>query len=147
MSEGIGEILTPISTELRLPVLLVKPRAGCSTPEVYGAYDRLMEQGGELPRPDVDAMLTALKHNEKEELYRTVCNVLESAVIPSVPLVKRIREDMLRNGASAACMSGSGSTVFGLFEDETALESAACVFENACYRPDLSDIIRTKFRE
>ena len=147
LSEGIGEILTPLSTGLRLPVLLVKPSAGCSTPEVYGAYDRLKAQGTELPQPDVDAMLSALKHNEKEELYRTVCNVLEPAVIPSVPLVKRIREDLLRNGASAACMSGSGSTVFGLFEDETVMEAAAGAFENAMYRPDLSDIIRTKFRE
>lgn len=147
LSEGIGEVLTPVSTGISLPVLLVKPAAGCSTPEVYGAYDRLEEEGMEMLHPDVDAVLSALEHNSKKELFRSVGNVLEEVVAPDIPLVSRIRKEMLENGASAACMSGSGSTVFGLFEEESLIEQAAEYFKNSKYSAELSAVISTKFRD
>ncbi len=146
LSEGIGEVLTPVSTKLSPYVLLVKPKQGNSTPQVYLSYDRAEAEGSVGAHPDVDAMLRALGENDFPGLCRSVGNVLEYAVIPSVPLISEIKRDMLDAGAAASCMTGSGSTVFGLFEDAGKLRQAAESFRNAPYVDFLSDVIESKFR-
>ena len=51
-------------------------------------------------------------------------NVLESVTIPKYPVVAKIKDCMIKNGALNAMMSGSGPTVFGLFEDEKTAKAA-----------------------
>ncbi len=145
LSEGIGELLTPVRTGLAPYVLLVKPEQGNSTPEVYADYDLAESRGEVTEHPDVDAMKTALERNDFPCVCGLVGNVLEYAVLPGIPVIRRIREDMLAFGASAACMTGSGSTVFGLFEEAERMREAAERFRTVPYYELLSNIIESKF--
>ena len=72
-------------------------------------------------------------------------NVLEHAVIPRVPVIGRIKEDLSALGAKACMMTGSGSAVFGLFSDQESMRRAAQSFGNVPYISELSDIIETRF--
>ncbi|MDO4960276.1 MAG: 4-(cytidine 5'-diphospho)-2-C-methyl-D-erythritol kinase [Eubacteriales bacterium] len=169
LAEGIGERLTRIDFGISCYVLLVKPSLGLSTPEVYRAYDKAERDGLVTRHPDVSKMVSALSSVKKGEVYagnadgkaadeqaairaesaKMICgelgNVLEYAVIPSVPLISRIKRDMLRLGAEGTLMTGSGSTVFGLFSESEAMHKAAAGFSSMDYADCLSDIIETKF--
>jgi 4-diphosphocytidyl-2-C-methyl-D-erythritol kinase len=63
-----------------------------------------------------------------EDVCSIFSNDLESVTIPAFPVIAEIKEAMLRQGALAAMMSGSGPTVFGLFrERETAVKAQAAL--------------------
>ena len=102
LAEGIGEKLTQLPPMIKCPVLIAKPSISVSTKFVYQNL-KLDEQTN---HPDIDAHMG---------------NVLESVTIPNYPVIAEIKQQMMRSGAKASMMSGSGPTVFGLFEDgETA---------------------------
>ena len=92
-----------------------------STRFVYGQLraDEIAEH------PEIDAQLEALERGDLAGLVSHMGNVLEDVTIPAFPVIRRIREDMMRYGAAGAMMSGSGPTVFGLFEDPHKAQEAA----------------------
>ncbi len=124
LAQGIGEVLTPIESKVKTDVLIVKPPVGISTP---WAYKRLDEVGFEPV--DVDKVKDALEGSNVADLCACMSNVFETVALKSYPEIAQIKADMLELGASGAMMSGSGPSVFGIFEDAEALQSAYVYFK------------------
>ncbi len=109
LAHGIGEELLPLPALPSCCMVVCKPPVNVST---RLAYERI-DQEPLLARPDTPAMLKAFQNADLSEISRLLCNVFESAL--ALPEVAAIRAQMLQNGALGACMSGSGSAVFGIF--------------------------------
>lgn len=114
LAEGIGEKLKPLPAMPKCQVLIAKPAVHVSTKFVYTNL-----RVGELTsHPDIDGQIQALREGDLQELANRMGNVLETVTIPAYPVVGQIKRIMEESGAAGAMMSGSGPTVFGLFEDE-----------------------------
>lgn len=121
LAEGIGEILSPLPKMSDAYILLVKPPINVSTAAVYEEIDSAPID----VRPDTDAMLLSLKNGDIKGIADNLCNVMESVTVKMHPIIGGIKTKMLMNGALGAVMSGSGPTVFGIFNDfEKAKKSA-----------------------
>ena len=68
--------------------------------------------------PDIDGQIAAIRERDLRRAAELMGNVLETVTIPAYPVIGKIKEKMMAYGALGAMMSGSGPTVFGLFEDE-----------------------------
>lgn len=113
LSEGIGEILTPVSSLPDCHILIAKPPVSVSTKHVYEnlKLDKIEKH------PDIDGMVEALRMEELHGVTQRMENVLETVTIPEHPEIQQIKELMIKEGALNALMSGSGPTVFGIFDD------------------------------
>ena len=113
LSEGIGEILTPISSLPDCHILIAKPPVSVSTKHVYEnlKLDKIEKH------PDIDGMVEALRIEDLHGVTQRMENVLETVTIPEHPEIQQIKELMIKEGALNALMSGSGPTVFGIFDD------------------------------
>lgn len=114
LAEGIGEILTALPSPGPVTLLIAKPPAGVSTKEIYTALD------SETPawRPDIDAFITALTEKNLTGMCKHMGNVMEDVTSSRISAIREIENLMRDYGALKACMSGSGPTVFGVFETE-----------------------------
>lgn len=121
LSEGIGEILTPLKSASGLNVLICKPNINVSTREVYEAYDSLMR----VSHPDVEKMAALINEGKLESIPSLLKNVLEPVTASKYEQIGKVEEIMSDLGAKGAIMSGSGPTVFGIFENDQAMKSAA----------------------
>ena len=121
LAEGIGEVLTPLPPCPDCFIVLAKPAVSVSTKEVYQKLD-LLEI---TEHPDVDGMIGALKAGDLHGITGKFANVLEAVTIPMHPEIREIKRILKENGALNALMSGSGPTVFALFETEKEAERAA----------------------
>lgn len=119
LAEGIGEKLTEIPSMIECPILVAKPGIHVSTAFVYGNLK--LEN---IVHPDIDAQIAAIKAEDLKKTADCMGNVLESVTISKYPVVEEIKDCMKENGALNAMMSGSGPTVFGLFEDEKTAKTA-----------------------
>lgn len=122
LSEGIGEVLTPVVPELKeCGILLVKPPEGVSTRQVYEAYD------GEdhSDHPDIDGIIEDISNGDIQDLKLRMGNVLEDVTIPRVPKIREIKDRLRETGLQGVLMSGSGPTVFAIDEDRQLLKEAA----------------------
>lgn len=120
LAEGIGEKLTPLPQMPECYLVIAKPKISVSTKFVYGNL-----KANELKEhPDIDGQIAALKSGDLKGLCSRLGNVLETVTIPAYPVIAKIKETMLEEGALGALMSGSGPTVFGIFEEETAAQKA-----------------------
>ena len=124
LSEGIGEILTPLPAAPRAHVLLVKPPVGISTKEAYGAFDR--EET--VAHPDIDGLIRAIGVQDLRAMCACFGNVLEPVSRRMHPVIGEIRSKMDELGAAGSLMSGSGPTVFALFDDADAAGKAYAGF-------------------
>lgn len=120
LAEGIGEILSPLPALPSCSILLAKPNISVSTKEVYKALKA--DQIGH--HPDIDGMLECIRRGELRGVAERMENVLESVTAPAYPVIGELEKAMKEAGALAAIMSGSGPTVFGIFDDEG--KAAAC---------------------
>ena len=116
-AEGIGEVLTPVRG-MKLHLVVAKPAEGVSTNKLFSLL--------KLPRmmPDTTAALKALSDGDLDSLCPLLYNALEEPAVELVPAIGRIKADLLTLGAKTACMSGSGSAVFGVFADSEAAKAA-----------------------
>lgn len=120
LAEGIGEELTQVSPMPKCHVLIAKPKIHVSTKFVYGNLN-----ANELTEhPDIDGQLEALKEQDLYKVAKKMGNVLETVTIPAYPVIQEIKDKMMECGALNAMMSGSGPTVFGLFDDEEKAREA-----------------------
>ncbi len=118
LCEGVGERIKPIRGFQRYEVVLVKPPFGISTPKAYKTLDTMGIKSGSA----TEKFLEALKNGEDPCPY--ISNDFEATV--KKPWLSDLKNKLLERGAKVACMSGSGSCVFGLFENpETALAAAS----------------------
>lgn len=124
LSEGIGEILTPLPAPPAAHLVIAKPDINVSTAFVYGNLhaDRLAWH------PDIDGMIAALQKGDLDGITDRLGNVLETVTVKAHPVIEQIKELLRKQGAENALMSGSGPTVFGIFkEKETAARAAEAV--------------------
>lgn len=120
LAEGLGERLTPIKSLPECHILLAKPCAGLSTKEVYQGLDlNRIEK-----RPDIKAMLGAIEEGNLYKIAKQMCNVLEIVSIKKYPEIRQTKQKLLEYGAIGSLMSGSGPTVFGLFDEAAAAYKA-----------------------
>ena len=122
LAEGTGTLLSPLPTLPDCFFVLARPPQGVSTAKAYAAFDQLRNPD----RPDFDRTALAL-YEGVEELGRCLFNVFEQVV--TLPDVSHIRDVMKENGAAGACMTGTGSTVFGLFADKGDAERCAGILK------------------
>ena len=119
LSEGIGDILTPIKAPVPAHLLIVKPAIEVSTGFVYGN----LKLNEDTIHPDIDGIMSVLS----ESLVRTgrlLGNILETVTIPAYPIIDSFKKCMIENGAAGSLMSGSGPTVFGIFDHKEDAENA-----------------------
>ena len=110
-AEGIGNILTPIELDLKgTRIVLIKPDEGVSTKEAYSGIQP-KDEGQRTKDKNVSAYLIAQQN-------RLFVNDFEKTVFPKHPIIGEIKKRLLDAGAFYASMSGSGSTVFGLFKND-----------------------------
>ena len=122
LSEGIGEKLTALPPMPQRQVLLAKPAISVSTKYVYEnlhANSLKPEQ-----HPDIDGMIEAITAGDLLGVSAHLGNVLELVTAKKYPVIEEIKEVMRRYGAVGAMMSGSGPTVFGLFDNPKAASDA-----------------------
>ena len=114
LAEGIGEKLSPLPPMPRCHILIAKPPVSVSTKFVYENLDMQTV----VEHPPIDDLLQALSDGNLPSLAASMGNVLETVTIPHYPEIQAIKECMLKHGALNAMMSGSGPTVFGIFEEK-----------------------------
>jgi 4-diphosphocytidyl-2-C-methyl-D-erythritol kinase len=120
LAEGIGEKLTALPPMVKCPVLIAKPQISVSTKFVY---ENLRLNDG-LVHPDIDRLMEDIRAKNLHAIAGDMGNVLETVTIPAYPVIAQIKEHMMENGAVNAMMSGSGPTVFGLFENKDTAQKA-----------------------
>ncbi len=121
LAEGIGEKLTPLPAMPKCHVLLAKPPISVSTQKVYEKLD-----AQEVTKhPDIDGILLGLQTGDLEKITSSMGNVLENVTITEYPQIERIKDVMKEEGALNAMMSGSGPTVFGIYDDKMLARRAA----------------------
>ena len=114
LAEGIGEKLTVLPPMPDCWILIGKPGISVSTKYVYTTLDL----NTDTVHPDIDGMKKALEDGNLYGITERMGNVLQDVTIPAYPEVERIKEQMKTLGAVNAMMSGSGPTVFGIFDNE-----------------------------
>ncbi len=129
LSEGIGEILTPLTPMPDCSILLVKPDISVSTKYVYEG----LHLSNRTRHPDIFAMLEALLEKDLYKLTPLLENILESVTIKEYPIIEDIKVKMKENEALTTLMSGSGPTVFGLFDNKQKAEKAYEFFKSSPY--------------
>ena len=120
LAEGIGEKLTVLPSIPKCAVLIAKPPVSVSTRVVYEALDSKEI----VKHPDIDGLIRALEEGSLKHAAACMGNVLEDVTIPKYPVIREIKQEMLEAGALNAMMSGSGPTVFGLFENKIKARNA-----------------------
>ena len=120
LAEGIGEALSPLPPMVKCPVLIAKPSISVSTKFVY----QNLKLDDTTIHPDIDRLIDDIKAKNLHDIAAHMGNVLETVTIPNYPVIDEIKKHMLSNGALGARMSGSGPTVFGLFDNEDTAKKA-----------------------
>lgn len=120
LAEGIGEKLTPLPPMPKCYVVIAKPGISISTRYVYEHLD-----ANHLSRhAPIGRQLKALRAGDLEGVVRNMENVLETVTLPEYPVVAELKDRLMAEGALGAMMSGSGPTVFGLFDNMFMAERA-----------------------
>ncbi|AWZ49333.1 4-(cytidine 5'-diphospho)-2-C-methyl-D-erythritol kinase [Clostridiaceae bacterium 14S0207] len=113
LCEGIGEKITTLRPFKNVIMVLIKPNFGVSTKEVYKALDI----NKIFKHPNTEGIIEAMDNRNLRFVADSMKNVLENITIGSYPAIGSIKKEMLSNGAIGTLMSGSGPTVFGIFDD------------------------------
>lgn len=122
LAEGRGEALTPLDPLPFCWVVLCKPDFPIATPELFRRADRVRLRR----RPDTAGLVAALEAGDLEGVARRLYNVFEDVLPPrKAAEIAAIKSVLLGHGALGASMSGSGPTVFGIFQQEEAAMRAA----------------------
>lgn len=120
LSEGIGEKLSRVDAMPDCYILIAKPGISVSTVFVYKNLD--------LPalskHPDIDGMLECLKEKDLTGICNRLENVLETVTIKEYPIIEKVKKHLMDQGAKGALMSGSGPTIFAIFEDKKTADDA-----------------------
>lgn len=121
LAEGIGERLTPLPAMPKCYILIAKPPVSVSTKLVYEKLDsHEIEE-----HPDIDGIIEGLNRQNIDQVAACMGNVLEKVTIEEFPVIEEIKIIMKKEGALNAMMSGSGPTVFGLYDDKRKARNAA----------------------
>jgi len=125
LAEGIGEELTTLASMPHTHLVLVKPPISVSTALVY----KNLNIKDIKCHPNTEAIIEAIENKDLKGIASHMVNVLEGVTIPIHPIIKELKEELIKHGAIGSMMSGSGSTVFGLFESREKAHVAARYFK------------------
>ena len=120
---GAGEIVDPIYVKNDYYVLIVKPKQGLSTSQVYQESDKYT-----LKTYDINKVLTALSNGDDELLANSIGNSLEDVSMTLLDDIKTIKEEMKQLGLKIVMMSGSGSSVFAMSANKKEIKKAYYYF-------------------
>lgn len=112
LAEGIGELLTPLPPVPQCVLLIAKPDIQVSTKYVYEHLDAK----DTWQHPDINGMRRAIENGDMSGVVARLGNVLETVTIETYPVIDRIKREMVSGGARGSLMSGSGPTVFGIYD-------------------------------
>lgn len=120
LAEGIGEKLTPLDAMPDCKLLIIKPPISVSTKYVYENLhvDTIKEH------PNMQAILDGLKSQNLQQICSNCENILEHVTASAYPEINKIKEFTTKHGAMLSLMSGSGPTVFGVFDEDIAATKA-----------------------
>ncbi|MBS4535142.1 4-(cytidine 5'-diphospho)-2-C-methyl-D-erythritol kinase [Clostridium sp. D2Q-14] len=113
LAEGIGDKLTQISDFSDKYILIVKPNIDVSTSDVY----KNLNLNDVKNHPDTESMIRAIHDDNIYKVANNMINVLEVVTMKKYPIIEDIKKKMIDKGALGSLMSGSGPTVFGIFDD------------------------------
>jgi len=139
---GRGEILQPIKSPIKFYILMVYPNLPMSTAWVYSNLKLKLTK----PKNNISILANFLMRSEFAQLGAALCNDLETVVFKRYPEVLEIKNELLSSGAGGALLSGSGSTVFGIFDDPDLAKKALARFSTEKYKVFLAKSI-TSFSE
>lgn len=121
LSEGIGEKLSRVVDAMPdCYILIAKPGISVSTAFVY----KNLDLQGLKKHPDIDGMLTCLKEKDLEGICDRLENVLETVTVKEYPIIEKVKKHLMEQGAKGALMSGSGPTIFAIFQDKKTADNA-----------------------
>lgn len=123
LASGIGEKLRRLSPLPKMKLLIVKPKAGLSTKKVYESLDIDSLNKAGFIHKDVGEMVSVIESDEAdktkiEKIAGRLDNILEVPSIRLLPLIADIKQKMLDNNCLGALMSGSGTAIFGIYEND-----------------------------
>ena len=125
--EGRGERVTLLPPAPEMTYVVCKPELSLATPELFAQLD----DAAIAQRPDTTAMRAAMQRGDLEQIGKQLCNVFEDVAVPAHPELNYIKSIMMTYGAYGAAMTGSGSAIFGIFDDfETAAVACMMLKEN-----------------
>ena len=129
LAEGRGDILTELPPIPECCIVICKPPFSCSTPELFGRVrcEKIRS------RPDTEGLIGALRKGELKGVAQRMYNVFEDVLLRGARDITDIKCAMHDHGALGASMTGSGPTVFGLF-DKTANAQKAHEYLKSIYR-------------
>ncbi len=127
LAEGIGEKLTQLPAMPKCHILLAKPAISVSTGQVY----EQLSLSPETVHPDIDGIVEQIKQKNAKGVAELMGNILETVTVPEFPVIRDIKDLMMENGAMGAMMSGSGPTVFGLYQNEKDIWEAYDVMKKS----------------
>lgn len=120
LSEGIGEKLSRVDAMPNCYILIAKPGISVSTAFVY----KNLDLAGLKRHPDIDGMLACLKEKDLDGICDRLENVLETVTVKEYPIIEKVKNHLMKQGAMGALMSGSGPTIFAIFEDKKTADNA-----------------------
>ncbi len=125
LGEGVGDVLTPLPPPPPHFVALAKPEAGADTAKVYRAYDEFPRES----RGDTENAISALRPGGLASFGARVGNDLASVTADFAPEVEKYVSSLLESGALGASMSGTGTSVYGIFDAKEKAEAALSKFD------------------
>lgn len=132
LCEGIGEVLTPLPSMPDCHVVVARGGEGVSTPVAYRLVDEKWDRDFTKSGGDYDSLYGALDRGDLCGMADFMYNIFEDVILPDHTVASRLKEIMQECGAVGAMMSGSGPSVFGIFESpEDAKEAAEAAGEIA----------------
>lgn len=113
LCSGIGEVIEVLEPFQEHIILLVKPPFGISTKEAYGSFrlDKIKKH------VETEKLISAMKRNDLTLMSYHMRNLLENVILAKHPMLKNIKQNLIRLGAKTSLMSGSGPTIYGIFDD------------------------------
>lgn len=129
LSEGIGEILTRLPSPPSVYLLVARPDINVSTGFVF----QNLHLDTLTFHPDIEGMIQSLKEENLKGITDKMGNVLETVTIKEYPIIKQIKDEMLKQGAENALMSGSGPAVFGIYKGKEEACRAGNIIEEQGY--------------
>jgi len=126
LAEGIGDILTELSPLENVDIVIIKPGLSVSTAWVY----KNLDFGKIVDKPDTSIVIEAINDRKIDTLAKNMKNVLETVTAEKYQIIHNIKEKLVKLGALGSLMSGSGPSVFGIFEDRKTAEKAYNTINN-----------------
>lgn len=135
ITEGIGDILTPCTSLPECAILICNTGEGVSTPTAYARLDSIYDSFAEASFDEnrFSCLESGLDKGNFNLISEGMYNIFEEAVLPNCPLASNAKQTMLTHGAICAMMSGSGSTIFGLYSNEADAREAYTILSSLGY--------------